>query len=119
MKVFKKVAACWLGICISTSALANKGLPNIQVAGLDQTSADPFQFGKQLGGMIFTLVITFILAIMAFSTMRNAWAKYHETGDDGSRANMGAVAQQILAGVVLIICGIFVARWGYESFGIS
>lgn len=118
MQVVKKIAGWWVGVCISTNALASKTLPNIEVSGLDQNNTDPFAFVKQLGGIAFTLVVSVLIAVMAWSMMRNAWVKYHETGEDGSRANMGAVVQQGLAGIILILFGLYVANWGYQSFGI-
>ncbi|OBU31223.1 hypothetical protein [Photobacterium kishitanii] len=99
------------------TVLASKNLPNITVAGLDSDSSDPFAFGRQLGGIAFAFIVSILVAAMAFSVMRNAWVKYHETGDDGSRGNMGEVLKQIVFGAVLVIVAIFVAGWGYTSFG--
>lgn len=114
-KKISGLAGFWL---LMSNELHAAGLPTINgPSGSSQN--DPFQLMTDLFKWGITVLAFGLVAILFLTVVKNAWQKYHQLGEEGSKTTWRDLASNLVAGALLIAMSIAMANYGVGVFGES
>lgn len=119
LKISEKVNAAMVLLYVwGGNVLAAGGLPTIDGPG-GGSSEDPFTQIVTLMKWTITIIVYVVLAFLFITVIKNAWQKYHQLGEEGSKATWRDLGTNVIVGAVLVALGIAFGNYAMNILGKS
>jgi integrating conjugative element membrane protein (TIGR03745 family) len=112
-------AAMALLYLLTSDAMAAGGLPTINGPGGASVGSDPFTFFGVVAKWVITIIVYLLLALLFATVVKNAWQKYHQLGEEGSKVTWRDLGVNVIVGVAIIVLGIAFGNYAIDIFGKS
>ncbi len=99
--------------------IAQAKLPTISGPGGSDSSdsGDLFQLFIQIIKWGITVIVELLVVLLMATVLKNAWNKYHQIGEDGSRATFRDLIGHLVVGAGLLAIGVAIAFGAISVFG--
>ncbi len=118
LKISEKVNAAMVLLYVWGGNVLAGGLPTINGPG-GGASEDPFTQIVTLMKWTITIIVYVVLAFLFITVIKNAWQKYHQLGEEGSKATWRDLGSNVIVGAVLVALGIAFGNYAMDILGKS
>lgn len=120
LKISEKVNAAMVLLYVWGGNAIAGGLPSINAPGATAGAAtDPFSQIVTLMKWTITVIVYVVLAFLFITVIKNAWQKYHQLGEEGSKATWRDLGTNVIVGAVLVALGIAFGNYAMDILGKS
>ena len=118
LKISEKVNAAMVLLYVWGGNALAAGLPTINAPGAG-ANEDPFTKIVTLMKWTITVIVYVVLAFLFITVIKNAWQKYHQLGEEGSKATWRDLGTNVIVGAVLVALGIAFGNYAMDILGKS
>ena len=118
LKISEKVNAAMVLLYVWGGNALAAGLPTINAPG-GGANEDPFTKIVTLMKWTITVIVYVVLAFLFITVIKNAWQKYHQLGEEGSKATWRDLGTNVIVGAVLVALGIAFGNYAMDILGKS
>ena len=93
-----------------------EGLPSITPAGGNGAASSPTTMVTSSFVDVINTIVLVVIAFLFITVIKNAWQKYHQLGEAGTKATWRELGANIIVGAVLAVVGIAYGIYAINIF---
>lgn len=103
-------------LMLSPSVAFATGLPDITPAGGNGAASSPTTMVTTSVVQVINTIVLVVIAFLFITVIKNAWQKYHQLGEAGTKATWRDVGVNVIVGAVLAAIGIAYGIYAINIF---